>query len=428
MDRETTHARSVLSGGDRRPAVRPPRGSWPFDRWLTRRIAGEFAATPLRFALWDGSEYGEGHGGERLCIHIKDRMALYRFVFHPEVQFGDLYSFGRMDVEGDLVHAVECAYAALDKPPGREYWLRRLVAFIGKGPSLSRSQRNIHHHYDIGNDFYRLWLDRQSLQYTCAYYRHPEASLEDAQVAKLEHVCRKLDLKRGDTVVEAGSGWGGFAIHMAKRFGVRVHSYNISREQVAYAREWAKREGVGDRVTFVEGDYRNINGEYDVFVSIGMLEHVGLGNYRTLGEVVNRCLKPDGRGLIHSIGRDRPAKLNAWIRRRIFPGAHPPTLAEMAPIFEPSGLTVLDVENLKPHYARTLRHWLERFEAHEDRVRDMFDAFFVRAWRLYLAGSVAAFTVGQLQLYQVLFARAGRQPLPTTRDYMYERTNPGQAG
>lgn len=408
-------------------SFRPPRRTWWSDRWLAGRLAAEFAGTPLNFALWDGSEYGNNAEDERICVRIRDRAALYRFAFHPEVQFGDLYSLGRIDVEGDLVRAVESAYVALDEPPGRWYGPRRVLQFMRKGPSLSRAQRNIHHHYDIGNDFYQLWLDHEGLQYTCAYFERPGASLEQAQIAKLDHVCRKLRLEPTDTVVEPGSGWGGFAIHMAKRFGVRVDSYNIAREQVVYAREWAEREGVADRVSFVEDDYRNITGQYDVFVSIGMLEHVGLGNYRALGEVIDRCLKPDGRGLIHSIGRDRPGKLNAWIRRRIFPGAHPPTLAEMAPIFEPSGLAVLDVENLRPHYAQTLRHWLERFAANEEEIREMFDEFFLRAWRLYLAGSVAAFTVGQLQLYQVLFARSGHQPLPATRDYIYQGAGPVSA-
>lgn len=420
MERDASHPLHVRQRRRSGVAFRLPRRTWPLDRWMAGRLAAVFTGTPLKFALWDGAEYGGSNEGECICLQIGDRGALYRFVSHPEVQFGDLYSAGRIEVAGDLVRAVESAYSALDQPPGRWYWLRRVVKLLRRGPSLRRSRFNIHHHYDIGNDFYRLWLDHASLQYTCAYYPLPDLNLEDAQIAKLDHVCRKLNLHSTDTVAEAGGGWGGSAIHMAKRFGVRVDSYNISHEQVIYAREWAKREGVADRVSFIEDDYRNITGNYDVFVSIGMLEHVGLGNYRALGEVIDRCLKPDGRGLIHSIGRDRPGKLNAWIRRRIFPGAHPPTLAEMAPIFEPCGLTVLDVENLRPHYARTLTHWLERFEANEDKVRDMFDEFFVRAWRLYLAGSVAAFTVGQLQLYQVLFVRSGHEPLPTTRGYMYE--------
>ncbi len=418
MSRETPHPLNLQQS----PMAGPlPGSTWPVDRWIGRRLADLFRNTAVKFALWDDTEYGEA--AAPITVKVKDRPALYRFVMNPEVQFGDLYGLGRIDVEGDLVRAVEEAYAALARPPGRWYGLHRVLQVVRKGPSLRRSQENIHHHYDIGNDFYQLWLDGTALQYTCAYYPHPEATLEEAQLAKLDHVCRKLLLKPGETVVEAGSGWGGFAIHMAKRFGVQVHSYNISHQQVLYARDWAEREGVADRVTFVEDDYRNIAGTFDVFVSIGMLEHVGVGKYRQLGEVIDRCLKPEGRGLIHSIGRDRPALLNAWIRRRIFPGAHPPTLGEMAPIFEPSGLTVLDVENLKPHYAQTLRHWLERFTANESAVREMFDEPFVRTWRLYLAGSVAAFTVGQLQLYQVLFARSGHRPLPMTRDYAYSDTN-----
>lgn len=423
MNREASHPLDLRHNEHGPYTTKPPRTTWPIDRWLANRLAAVFMDTPLNFTLWDESVYGEGGKREHICVRIKDRTALYRFVSNPEVQFGDLYSFSRIEVEGDLVRALEIGYAALARPPGRWYWLRRLTQLIRKGPSLHRAKNDIHHHYDIGNDFYQLWLDRMALQYTCAYYRHTHATLEEAQIAKLDHVCCKLRLQPTDSVVEAGCGWGGFAIHMAKRYGVQVKSYNISHEQILYARDWAKREGVSDKVTFIEDDYRHITGNYDVFVSIGMLEHVGPGNYQTLGEVINRCLKPEGRGLIHSIGRDRPAHINTWIRRRIFPGAHPPTLGEMAPIFEPSGFTVLDVENLKPHYAQTLRHWLERFEANAETIRDMFDEPFVRAWRLYLAGSVAAFTVGQLQLYQVLFARSGQQPLPLTRDYIYTPSN-----
>ena len=180
-------------------ARRPGEHTWLTDRLLAGRLAAVFAGTPLNFALWDGSEYGENGDDERICVQINDRTALYRFAFNPEVQFGDLYSLGRIDVDGDLVRAVESAYAALDQPPGRWYWLRRIVQLLRRGPSVSRSKHNIHCHYDIGNEFYQLWLDRVTLQYTCAYYRHPDTTLEDAQVAKLDHVCRKLYLKPADT-------------------------------------------------------------------------------------------------------------------------------------------------------------------------------------------------------------------------------------
>jgi cyclopropane-fatty-acyl-phospholipid synthase len=249
-------------------------------------------------------------------------------------------------------------------------------------------------------------------------------TVEQAQQAKMHHVCRKLRLKAGEQVVEAGSGWGGFALFMAKNYGVNVRTFNISHEQVLHAREWAKREGVADLVEFVEDDYRNMTGQYDAFVSIGMLEHVGVGNYPELGALMSRVLTAEGRGLVHTIGRDKRAMLNPWIDKRIFPGAQPPTLREMMDLFEPNGLSVLDVENIRMHYARTLEHWLERYEERVEEVRDLFDETFVRAWRLYLTGSIAAFTTGALQLFQVHFSRTGARDVPWTRADVYaDRSN-----
>jgi len=255
--------------------------------------------------------------------------------------------------------------------------------------------------------------------YTCAYFPAPEATLEQAQMAKMHHICRKLRLRPGERVVEAGCGWGSLALFMARHYGVRVRAYNISREQIAYARQQAELQGLAAQVEFVEDDYRNITGSYDAFVSVGMLEHVGQRYYRALGAVVDRVLTGDGRGLIHSIGRIRPGQMNAWIEKRIFPGAAPPSLAEMMEIFEPAGFAVLDVENLRLHYARTLQHWLQRFDRAGDRIEAMFDARFVRAWRLYLAGSIAAFLSSDLQLFQVLFNRGASNDMAWTREHLY---------
>jgi cyclopropane-fatty-acyl-phospholipid synthase len=206
---------------------------------------------------------------------------------------------------------------------------------------------------------------------------------------------------------------------MAKNYGVRVRSFNISKEQIAHSREWAERENLQHLVEFVEDDFRNMTGTYDAFVSIGMLEHVGAGNYPKMGELISRVLASDGRGLVHSIGRDRPEPLNPWINKRIFPGAYPPTLREMMDLFEGTRLSVLDVENIRLHYAETLRAWLERYEENVDAVRTMFDEPFVRAWRLYLAGSMIAFVRGKLQLFQVVFARSGMNKIPWTREHVY---------
>jgi cyclopropane-fatty-acyl-phospholipid synthase len=402
-------------------AKSPPTG---LDRWLARQFVRGAAALPVDLVLWQGETIASTSTAAAR-VRIADRGALWKLALHPGLAFGDLYSVGRVRVEGDLVDTLEAVYRAIGTLRGRNGF-KRIVQkiLLSSAPSLARSRENIHHHYDLGNDFYELWLDREAMQYTCAYYPTSEMSLEEAQRAKMDHVCRKLWLRPGECVVEAGCGWGGFALHMARSYGVKVRAFNISHEQIAYGREWAAREGLTDRVEFVEDDYRNIDGRYDVFVSVGMLEHVGPGNYRELGRVIDRCLAPEGRGLIHSIGRDRPSRLNPWIRKRIFPGGYPPTLREMSEIFEPAGFSVLDVENLRLHYAATLREWLARYERNEEQVRAMFDDRFVRAWRLYLAGSIAGFSTGTLQLFQVLFARSGENGLPASRNHVYATGSP----
>jgi cyclopropane-fatty-acyl-phospholipid synthase len=353
-------------------------------------------------------------------VRINDRGALYAIIINPDREFGDLYSQGRVDVDCELVPFLEAAYRA--ESVKQTPWPLRVWQNWRNQPrrnTLSGSRENIHQHYNLGNDFYRLWLDQEVMQYTCAYYPGPDVTLEQAQVAKLHHICRKLRLQPGETVVEAGCGWGGLARFMARHYGVKVRAFNISERQVEYARAEAERQGLSDQVEYVLDDYRNIEGQYDVFVSVGMLEHVGTAQYPELGGVIDRVLHEQGRGLIHTIGRNSPRLMNAWIEKRIFPGAYPPSLSEMSRIFEPYDLSVLDVENIRMHYARTLAHWLERFDANEGTVREMFDKEFVRAWRLYLTGSIAAFTTGNLQLFQTVFARKELNELPWTRAYLY---------
>jgi cyclopropane-fatty-acyl-phospholipid synthase len=200
-----------------------------------------------------------------------------------------------------------------------------------------------------------------------------------------------------------------------------VKAYNISPEQVNYAREQAVARDLGKCVEFVADDYRTISQQCDVFVSVGMLEHVGRKNFRKLGGVINRCLKPGGVGLIHSIGRSHSTPSDPWITKRIFPGGYVPTLGEITSIFEPHKFSILDIENLRLHYARTCREWLHNFEAVSDEVRYRYNEEFVRAWRLYLAGSATGFQSGTLQLYQIMFAPGGNNDVPWSRDYQYSQ-------
>ena len=391
-------------------------------RLLTRLLAF-LGDPPLEFVLWTGETIRPPVAAEPVAsLRIADRAALFGLLADPQVRFGESYSDGRISVEGDLVQVLEAVYKAGANSKRRFSVLRRGVELMRRRRvnTLPGSRDNIHHHYDIGNRFYSLWLGK-TMAYTCAYYPTPDTALDEAQVAKMDHVCRKMRLKPGESVVEAGCGWGSLAIHMAQHYGVKVRAFNISHEQVAFARERAQREGLGSSVEFVEDDYRNITGKYDAFVSVGMLEHVGVENYPGLGRVIQQCLGNVGRGLIHSIGRNRPAAMHPWIEKRIFPGAYPPALSEMMQIFEPWNLSILDIENIRLHYARTLQHWMALYEGASDRVAEMFDEKFVRMWRLYLAGSIAAFTTGTLQLFQVLFAPGVNNNVPWTRDYIYAR-------
>jgi len=377
---------------------------------LDRRIADAFQrwlrAADLRLELWDGSSPWTSTSTSVGDVVVSDRWALLKLIFNPDLQFGELYTAGRVAIRGSLERVMEVA-SRLPRPDHlslREWWALHARNWNGR----LASRRNVHHHYDLGNDFYQIWLDQQ-LVYTCALFPTADATLEEAQIAKLDLVCRKVGLRPGDSVVEVGCGWGALALHMGRAYGARVKAFNISREQVRFARERAAREGLADRVEFIEDDYRNASGHFDVFVSVGMLEHVGVHHYRSLGNVIRRVLKPEGgRGLLHFIGRDRPRPLNAWTARRIFPGAYPPTVAEvMRYVLEPAQQSVHHLENLRPHYARTLFHWRERFERAEQQVRQRFGDAFFRAWHLYLASSEAAFVSGSLQLFQIVFAPGG---------------------
>lgn len=396
------------------------RRSSVWERRLVRLLWERSGRPPLAIELWDGAVVGQVDAALGR-LHFRHPSVIRALIWEPAIGLGDGYSDGQIDIEGDLVGLLVAIMQSqhLDSQPEwrrRPWWrwFRRQ-----RGHSLQESQSSVYHHYDLGNDFYRLWLDEQ-LVYTCAYYERRNLSLEQAQIAKFDHVCRKLRLQPGDVVAEAGCGWGAFALHMARTYGAKVRAFNLSKEQLAYARARAQSEGLADRVEFIEDDYRHITGKYDVFVSIGMLEHVGVDQYDALGKTIDRVLASNGRGLIHTIGRNLARRLDAWTERRIFPGAQPPSLSQMMQIFEPHGMSVLDVENLRLHYLQTLRHWLERYEQHAESVRRLFDERFVRMWRFYLSASIAAFETAQLQLFQVLFTRAENNALPWTRADMYD--------
>lgn len=392
-----------------------------FDRFLLGTLRNLLGPVPLCLRL--GSQTEDDPPVTAPVVHIRDRRAMLALATNPEVAFGDGFSDGRVRVEGDLIALLEGIFCT---PPGKTIPARVLSRWLQFTQANTRrgSRNNIHRHYDLSNDFYKLWLDRD-LVYTCAYFPEKTASLEEAQTAKLDLICRKLRLRRGERVVEAGCGWGALALHMAKYYGVKVRAYNISHEQIAFARQRAWTEGLSDDVEFVEDDYRNIHGNYDAFASVGMLEHVGKQNYRMMSEVIQRAIGKTGRGLLHFIGRTRDTQLSTWIRKRIFPGGHPPSLRNALSILEQGDFGVLDIENLRQHYELTLEHWLQRFDRSYQKVCEMFGEEFARMWRLYLAGSIVGFRVGTMQLFQIVFAGRECKDIPWNREFLYTRSAHG---
>jgi cyclopropane-fatty-acyl-phospholipid synthase len=396
------------------------------EKWLLERILKATGPAPVRLTLQDGESVSPPGVSPIGTVLIRDRRTLLGLIVDPEVGFGEGYAEGRIEVQGDLVRLLEEVYRSRSSHPSDSGWYSRLTSkWMGlwQRNTPRGSRHNIHCHYDLGNDFYKLWLDPE-LVYTCAYFPTRSATLEEAQTAKMDYVCRKLRLQPGETVADAGCGWGALALFMARQYGVSVKAFNISREQILFARERARAEGLSGRVEFIEDDYRNISGKFDVFASVGMLEHLGKNHYRDLGNVIHQCVGDHGRGLLHFIGKNHPADFSRWMRKRVFPGAYVPTLGEAMEVFEPWSFSILDVENLRFHYAKTLEHWLDRFEKSSGQVLEMYDQRFVRTWRLYLAGSTASFRCGSLQLFQVVFAGSQCRPLYWTRSPLYEQAAP----
>ena len=402
---------------DRSHAASPHRVT-AMDRWLAAAVQRTIADGPVRLELWDGRRAAGAPDRAVGDLLVGDRRALVALAVNANLYFGEAYTAGRIRIRGSLSEVIHALSRSSAANPSR--W-ELATAFLARANDIGAARRNVEHHYDLGNEFYSLWLDADMV-YTCAYYADEAMPLDEAQTAKLDLVCRKLQLRPGETVFEAGCGWGALALHMARHYGAHVRAFNLSSEQLRWARARAAREGLDSRVEFVEDDYRNVTGQYDAFVSVGMLEHVGRRSYAALAGVVRRTIKRSGgRGLLHFIGRDVPRPLNAWIRRRIFPGAYVPALAEVAgDVLAPAGMSIVDVENLRLHYARTLADWSDRFAAARERVRARSGEEFCRTWELYLAGSEAAFRTGWMQLFQVVFAPRESPPPFFTRAPIYD--------
>ncbi len=365
-----------------------------------------------------------------VTLHGAD--AVRRLIANPELAVGELYADDQLTIEDDDLDALLALLLENLRDRGFKFratpaGLRLVDAPKREVNGLRRAERNVAHHYDISNDFYRLFLDADQ-QYSCAYFETPDDTLDEAQTAKKELIAAKLLLRPDLSVLDVGCGWGGLALHLAASHGARVRGITLSQAQLEAAARRAETAGLGSRVTFALEDYRRTTGRYDRIVSVGMFEHVGRAHFDDYFQMIAARLAEDGVALVHTIGRaDGPGATNPWIDRYIFPGGYAPALSEVLPAIERAGLYVTDIEIWRLHYALTLRAWRERFEARIEQVRAMFDERFCRMWRFYLAASEAAFRHAGHVVFQIQLARR-QDAAPLTRGYLAPRAKGARQG
>ena len=371
----------------------------------------------------DGATEHYGADEPQFRIRFRDDNILDLLQGDLLMSFGDAYMDGRVDVEGDLADLFSLALqSGLMSATQRAQGLTgTALRAVGRLRSLKHEKENIAHHYDLGNDFFRLWLD-ESLTYSCAYFRNASDSLEMAQQQKIDHSLKKLGLQPNETLLDIGCGWGSLVMRAAERFDVNATGITLSEEQLAGANAAIEERGLQGKARVRLVDYGAMAEEgrqFDKIVSIGMIEHVGKENLAGFVQAVEKLLKPGGLALLHSITSVKEGPMNRWVEKHIFPGGYIPTLPEIITPLTARDFHIWDVENLGPHYRLTLDCWSERFERALPTVLEKFDPKFVRMWRLYLRASSAAFREGVVEVHQLLVSRGQPAVLPLTREDIY---------
>lgn len=357
-----------------------------------------------------------GRGDTLTTVRFRTPKALSRLAFSPSLCFGEGYMKGDITIEGDAMSLFQGFVQSGTIVPAPIRWLKRLLRHIPI--SIEGAVQNARSHYDIGNDFYGIWLD-ESRTYTCAYFLNDNDSLNTAQFQKIDLVCKKVRLEQGMTLLDIGCGWGGAIFHAAVHYGAHVTGITPAKEQAEYIIQKAKKLGIEDRVRVVIADWREYatiepNTKYDRVISLGMFEHVGRAQYSRFFELWNRVLKSDGISLLHTIGRtnEENSGQDPWIRKYIFPGGYVPLIHEIIRGAGKQKMLVVDVENLWQHYAKTLHWWEKNVQQHKGEIVNMFDEQFFRMWTLYLKICEAGFSYGDMQLYQmVILGKDAKWPL-----------------
>ena len=364
-----------------------------------------------------------GQPGPKVTMRLSDRSLYHKLVFNPELHAGEAYMDGRMSFEDstlrDFLTLFSLNRLSLGSYPLQRV-LRRISRMLKKSQQanpIGKAQQNVAHHYDLGNDFYKLFLD-EGLQYSCAYFTNDNETLEQAQRNKLRLLAAKLNLKPGLKILDIGCGWGDLALYLARLEDVEIVGVTLSKEQFELANARARDAGLEARVRFELKDYREVEDRFDRIVSVGMFEHVGVHHYGEFFGKINELMDDDGLTLIHSIGHmSPPGTASPWMRKYIFPGAYSPALSEVFEVVEQNSLWVTDLEFLRVHYAKTLAHWVQRFDANRDKIEAMYDARFARMWEFYLISAEMMFRTGSQLVFHMQLARK-RDAAPIVRDYI----------
>jgi cyclopropane-fatty-acyl-phospholipid synthase len=368
--------------------------------------------------------YGDA-SGTPVRVRITSQKAAAKIVLNPDLHFGECYMDGDLVIErGSVYDLIRLVLDNLEHRPAFASLrfvarMRRLTRRLHQYNPIPRARRNVAHHYDLSRELYETFLDSDR-QYSCAYFESPDASLEEAQLAKKRHLAAKLKVEPGMRVLDIGSGWGGLGLYLAELCGAEVVGVTLSKEQHVFSRERARQAGLEDRLDFRLMDYRELDGTFDRIVSVGMFEHVGVGYYPAFFSNVKALLADDGVALLHSISRSNgPDATSSWIAKYIFPGGYVPALSEVVPVIERSGLYITDVEILRLHYAETLKEWRRRFTARRDTVTTLYDERFFRMWEFYLASSETGFRQLGMNNFQIQMSHH-QHVLPITRNYIGE--------
>ncbi len=364
-----------------------------------------------------------GTPGPTVTMRLTDRSLYRKLFFSPELHAGEAYMNGTMRFEDGSLRDFLTLFSVNRRALGAyplQHALRRVSRMLKRfqqANPIGQAQRNVAHHYDLGNEFYALFLDRD-MHYSCGYFMAADDSLEDAQRNKCRLLAAKLDLRPGQRILDIGCGWGGLGLYLAGLEDIEILGVTLSREQHALATERAHRAGLDDRVKFELRDYREVSGRFDRVVSVGMFEHVGVHHYGEFFAKINELIEDDGLAVLHSIGHmSPPGTASPWLRKYIFPGAYSPALSEVFAAVERHSLWVTDLEFLRIHYAETLAHWYQRFEANREQIAALYDEKFCRMWEFYLISAEMMFRTGSQLVFHMQLARQ-RDAAPITRDYV----------